>query len=34
MVLETIKAQHGERFGVITRVARQLAVGPESLRGS
>ena len=33
MVLETIDAQHGERFGVITRVARQLGIGTESLRG-
>ncbi len=33
MVLETIRAQHGERFGVITRVARQLGIGTESLRG-
>jgi transposase len=32
MVLETI-AQTGERFGVITRVARQLGIGSESLRG-
>jgi transposase len=32
MVLETI-GQTGERFGVITRVARQLGVGTESLRG-
>jgi transposase len=31
MVLETIE-QTGERFGVITRVARQLGVGAESLR--
>jgi transposase len=33
MVLDTIEAQHGERFGVITRVARQLGIGAESLRG-
>ncbi len=33
MVLETIQAQDGERFGVITRVARQLGIGTESLRG-
>ncbi len=33
MVFETIEAQHGERFGVITRVARQLGIGTESLRG-
>jgi transposase len=32
MVQETIE-QTGERFGVITRVARQLGVGTESLRG-
>jgi transposase len=32
MVLETIE-QTGERVGVITRVARQLGVGSESLRG-
>jgi len=31
MVLETIE-QTGERFGAITRVARQLGVGSESLR--
>jgi transposase len=31
MVQETIQ-QTGERFGVITRVARQLGVGTESLR--
>lgn len=31
MVQETIE-QTGERFGVITRVARQLGVGSESLR--
>lgn len=31
MVLEAIE-QTGERFGVITRVARQLGVGTESLR--
>jgi transposase len=31
MVQETIQ-QTGERFGVITRVARQLGVGSESLR--
>jgi transposase len=31
MVLETI-GQTGERFGVITRVARQLGIGSESLR--
>jgi transposase len=32
MVLEMIE-QTGERVGVITRVARQLGVGTESLRG-
>ena len=32
MVLELIEAQGGERHGVITRVARQLGVGTESLR--
>jgi transposase len=32
MVLETME-QTGERFGVITRVARQLGIGSESLRG-
>jgi transposase len=32
MVAETIE-QTGERFGVITRVARQLGIGAESLRG-
>jgi transposase len=32
MVWETIE-QTGERFGVITRVARQLGIGAESLRG-
>lgn len=31
MVHETIK-QRGDRFGVITEVARKLGVGPESLR--
>jgi len=31
MVFETIQ-QTGERFGVITRVARQLGIGAESLR--
>ena len=31
MVLDTI-AQTGQRAGVITRVARQLGIGPESLR--
>jgi transposase len=32
MVLELIDQQGGERHGVITRVARQLGVGTESLR--
>jgi len=32
MVQETIE-QTGERFGAITRVARQLGIGTESLRG-
>ena len=32
MVHEQIAEQGGERFGVITRVARQLGIGPESLR--
>jgi len=32
MVTE-IRAQTGERHGVITRVARELGVGAESLRG-
>ena len=32
MVRETIAAE-GESFGVITRVARQLGIGAESLRG-
>jgi transposase len=31
MVAETI-AQEGQSFGVITRIARQLGIGPESLR--
>jgi transposase len=31
MVREAIAA-NGERFGVITRVAKQLGIGPESLR--
>ena len=31
MVRETI-TENGERFGVVTRVARQLGIGPESLR--
>ena len=32
MVAEGIAAQNGQRFGVVTRVARQLGVGAESLR--
>ena len=32
MVLETME-QTGERVGVITRIARQLGIGAESLRG-
>ena len=32
MVLETIE-QTGERFGVVNRIARQLGIGTESLRG-
>ncbi len=32
MVLEAIAEQGGERFGVVTRVARQLGIGVESLR--
>ncbi|HEX2272715.1 MAG TPA: transposase [Acidimicrobiales bacterium] len=32
MVAEGIEAQGGERFGVVTRVARQLGIGTESLR--
>ena len=32
MVHEQIAERGGERFGVITRVARQLGIGPESLR--
>jgi transposase len=31
MVREAI-VENGERFGVVTRVARQLGIGPESLR--
>jgi transposase len=31
MVLETT-AERGDRFGVVTRVAGQLGIGPESLR--
>jgi len=32
MVHEAIKENRGERFGVVTRVARQLGIGAESLR--
>lgn len=32
MVLEGFAAQGGQRYGVVTRVARQLGVGAESLR--
>jgi transposase len=32
MVRDAVEAQGGERYGVITRIARQLGVGPESLR--
>jgi transposase len=31
MVHETIE-QRGDRFGVITQIARKLGIGPESLR--
>jgi transposase len=31
MVLETA-SERGERFGAVTRVAKQLGIGPESLR--
>ena len=31
MVLETASSE-GERYGVVTRIARQLGIGPESLR--
>ncbi len=33
MVHELIDEQGGQRFGVVTRVARELGVGIESLRG-
>jgi transposase len=33
MVQEAIEENRGDRFGVIPRVARQLGVGVESLRG-
>jgi transposase len=32
MVLDAIAEQGGQRFGVVTRIAKQLGVGPESLR--
>ena len=32
MVFESIEAAGGERFGVVTRVAKQLGIGTESLR--
>lgn len=32
LVLETIDEQGGEEFGVITRIAHQLDIGPEPLR--
>ncbi len=31
-MVEASIAETGERFGVVTRVARQLGVGPESVR--
>jgi transposase len=33
MAQELIGEQGGQRFGVVTRVARELGVGTESLRG-
>jgi transposase len=33
MVLEAIEENNGDRFGVIPRIAHQLGVGVESLRG-
>jgi transposase len=33
MAQELIDEQGGQRFGVVTRVARELGVGTESLRG-
>jgi transposase len=33
MARELIDEQGGQRFGVVTRVARELGIGPESLRG-
>jgi transposase len=32
MVFETIEHQGGMRFGAVTRIAKQLGIGPESLR--
>jgi transposase len=32
LVKETIAEQSGERYGVVTRVAAQLGIGPETLR--
>lgn len=32
MVRETIAEAGGERFGAVTRVAKQLGIGPETLR--
>jgi len=33
MAQELIDEQGGQRFGVVTRVAKELGIGPESLRG-
>jgi transposase len=33
MAQDAIAAQGGQRFGVVTRVAKQLGIGTESLRG-
>jgi transposase len=33
MALDAIAAQGGQRFGVVPRIARELGVGVESLRG-
>jgi transposase len=33
MARELIDEQGGQRFGVVTRVARELGIGTESLRG-
>ena len=33
MAHELIDEQSGQRFGVVTRVARELGIGTESLRG-